>query len=204
MFFVRCCRTLKSRYNASLDEARLSIACRDLVSCVCLQGTIMLAYRRCVGMTTLVRRYPDALQLVEGVSDKTAGGDSAAGKGRLGLKPLDSFLLLQSEKQDDLLFTDAVGVFTKTNMKEKRKAALFSLRTFYCCAAALLEEFKTVHKKTFPATRMDISDVYVHLGGTHEDVLAVCEGRVCDFYDPIFPRLLKKKMNISRSRERPL
>lgn len=46
----------------------------------------------------LMRRHPEALDLVKKVSDEATASDSAAGKGGLGITHLNGALLFDSEK----------------------------------------------------------------------------------------------------------
>lgn len=72
-------------------------------------------------------RYPEVLQLVEKDTDKASASDTAAEKGELGITFLSSVLLLESEKQNGLLFIKAVAVHRKSSTKEKSTVALFRL-----------------------------------------------------------------------------
>lgn len=81
-------------------------------------------------MTRLVRRHPEAVELVEKVSAEVAAGDSVAGKRGLGITHSHSALLLEPKKQDALLFIDVAAVQRKNKTKEKRTAALLTSRAF--------------------------------------------------------------------------
>lgn len=79
----------------SFDEAQISDICRDLVSCGILQGAAETKNRRYVRVTRLMRRYLEALELVERVSDEATLNDSVDEKGWLGITRLDSALPLE-------------------------------------------------------------------------------------------------------------
>lgn len=140
-------RTLGSSYDPVLDEARTNNICKELVSCEFLPGGCEATYRRYVWMTRLVRRYQDAVRLVETVSDKAVARDSAAKKDELGITYLNRDLLFESEKKDALLLIADAGARTKKNTEGKRTAALLTPQAFYSVADALPAKLRTVRKK---------------------------------------------------------
>lgn len=62
-----------------------------------------------------MHRYPEALQIVENVSNEATASDSAAGKGGLDISHLYGSLLLKPAKQDALHFIKAATVHRKDN-----------------------------------------------------------------------------------------
>lgn len=125
-------------------------------------------------MTRLTQRYPEARQLVEKVNHEAAAGDSAGSKDGLGIRHVSSALLLQAEKQASLRFIGIAAVHTNDDTKDKNTAALFSSRALFFIVAALLEELKTVYKKTVPvnASRSE-EHLYAQLIRTEVSSLSV-------------------------------
>lgn len=64
-----------------------------------------------------MRRYVEALLLVQKAKDEAETEDSSAMKGGLGITHLDSALLMQSEKQDALLPNVNAKAQTKNDTK---------------------------------------------------------------------------------------
>lgn len=104
-----------------------------------LQGAADDADQRHVCGARLVRRYSEAVELVENVNDEAVAGESAAGKDKLGITHLESALVLHLENQDSLPVIKAGAVHAKLNTSDERTAALFCPRTCYLYVAALLK-----------------------------------------------------------------
>lgn len=137
---VRSSKTFGSSYDASFDEAHMCAICKDLVFCGLLQGAVEPTYRRYVCLTRIMRRYTEALKLVQEVNVKVTAGKSAAGKGGLGITYLCNGSLRHSEMQDSLLFIEAAAIRTDDSTKDKRTAALLTSFAFCSYAAVLLDE----------------------------------------------------------------
>lgn len=73
-----------------------------------------------------MRRYQEALELVEKVNKDVADVKSAARKAGLDIARLGSILLLESEKHGDLPVIEAAAVHASDSTKEKSRASLFS------------------------------------------------------------------------------
>lgn len=104
---VQLSKIFESSYNVSFDRACTSSTCKNLMSCGFLQGAPAATYRRYVRVTRLVHRYSEAVQLVEKVNDEVAAGNSASRNGELGVRHLDSALVLVSKKRVALFLVQA-------------------------------------------------------------------------------------------------
>lgn len=93
----------------------------------------------------LVRRYPDALQLVKLLSDEAALGASAARRGVLGITHRKNVLLLHSENQDAELSIKSAAAHRNDDTKEKRTAAVSRPCSFSFIPTPLLDELVALH-----------------------------------------------------------
>lgn len=102
--------TLESGYDTSIDEYRIS----DTRKCF----FVLWIFAGCGGgrvsairsVMRLMRGYPETFQHVEALNDKSAAGDSAGVRDLHCIMKLDSALLLQSEKQNPVLLSEAVAI----------------------------------------------------------------------------------------------
>lgn len=129
--------TFESSHDTSIDEACIRNIESDLVFCGLLHSAAEATNRGYVCRAILLRRYPEALQLVKKFIARTAPSDRLTGKSGLGITVPDNVLLWQLEKQNNQICTEAVSVHTKKNMKDKGTATLFSSLAFYFYATAL-------------------------------------------------------------------
>lgn len=123
--------TLGLRYNVFFGEARIGSISRNSISWELLLGTAEATYWRYTRIRTSMRWYLEALQLAEEISGEAAVGNSAAVKTGFDITHFDSFLLLQSEKQEGLLPIVAAAAHLREDPNEKRTSALFSRPVFY-------------------------------------------------------------------------
>lgn len=151
---VKYSKTFDSSYDTPFAEGPISDLCKDIVFFEFPQEAVDATCRLHVHEPRLKRRYPETLQLIEKVNDEAAANDSAARKSALGIKHLESVLLLESKKQDALVSIAAAAAHTRDSTRVRKTAALCSSCFFYSFSAALQDNLKIVHKKAFPAAEL--------------------------------------------------
>lgn len=60
-----------------------------------------------------MRRFPEALQLIENINDEAASTDSGSAKGALSITHLDEAVLSSAEEHTVLLYTEAAVAHTR-------------------------------------------------------------------------------------------
>lgn len=117
-----------------------AVFAKHLVFCGFLQGAVEGTYRRCVGVTEVMRQFLESPELAEKVNSEATADGSAVEKDGLDIAHLGRALFLQSQKQDALLFIEAAALLMNDNLKGKRTMALFSPPAFYSFAVTLLNK----------------------------------------------------------------
>lgn len=97
----------------SHQEAPITDAPKKQILCGYVQSAVESSYRRYVHATELVRRFSEALRLVEKRNDEAASSDSTGESGALGGTHLDSAVVFSSKEHDVLLYVDATDAHTR-------------------------------------------------------------------------------------------
>lgn len=109
-----------------------------------VQGAVETGCRRYFRATKLVRRFSEALQLVEKVSDGATSSDSDSASSALSFTDFDRAVLSSAEEHDLLLFIEAAVA----HIQGWKQSPPFYGRAFCFYAASLLQELETLHLLT--------------------------------------------------------
>lgn len=85
---------------------------RHLVLCGSAQGAVKSKCFRYVPVTKLMRHFPEALRLVEMLTDEPVSRSFSATKGALGGSPLDKAVLSSAGEHDILTYVEAAAART--------------------------------------------------------------------------------------------
>lgn len=110
---VQYSKTIDSSYDVSFQEACVTDIASDLVLSGFIRGSIKSSYCRYVCVPELVRRFPDALRLVEKLIYEGASKNSSATRGFLGVTRLDSAVLSSADEHSVLLYIEAAAARTR-------------------------------------------------------------------------------------------
>lgn len=108
------------------------------MSCEFVQDTVESSYHRFFRAAKLVRRFSDALRLVEKLKNDTATEKLSLNRGTLGGTHLDNAVLSSAEEQDAMLYIRAAAAHTQG---QKLNAALTG-HVFYLCTFLILSELR--------------------------------------------------------------
>lgn len=149
------------RYFVFPHKACVSDIAKDPISSELSRGAIESGSRCSVRSTKLVRRFSEALRLVDKLNDKAAGKSSSAIRGVLGTPHFDNAVFSSTDEHDALLYTEAVAALTR----DRKQHAIFSVRAFYPYAA-LLRGVKDLHslaceKRLFSSDDTFISKIFL-------------------------------------------
>lgn len=86
---------------------------RDLVSYKLVHGSVESSFCCCVRVSELVRCFPEALSLVEGLDDEAASENSNASKWTLGATHFDNALFSAAVEHEGPLYIEAPEAYRR-------------------------------------------------------------------------------------------
>lgn len=139
---VQHSKSFHSSHNVSFREAHTADVARDLVSRGLMQGAIKSSCRCCVRVTKLLGPVPEALHLIENLSDEAASSGSSSARSARGATRLENAVLFSVEGHDILLCIEAAAAHTRG----EKQSPHFNGRVFYSYAGSSLQEPKNLHR----------------------------------------------------------